>query len=57
MVFALRASLRLFNFAPGKVVAFGEGPSKGLLPLDGRAASLRLPFGLFSPKAAMLGAA
>ncbi|WKJ89179.1 hypothetical protein QZJ86_14245 [Methylomonas montana] len=48
---------RLFKFAPGKFVAFGEGFPKGHpAPAENERHPCRSPFGLFSPKAAMLGA-
>jgi hypothetical protein len=39
------------------LLAFAEGCQKGLLSLWQRASSLKRPFGLFSAKAAVLGAA
>jgi hypothetical protein len=48
---------RLFKFAPGKFVAFGEGFRKGLpSPSENERHPCRSPIGLISPKAAMLGA-
>ncbi|WP_157204028.1 hypothetical protein [Methylomonas methanica] len=48
---------RLFKFAPDKFVAFGEGFRKGLpSPSENERHPCSSPVGLFSPKAAMLGA-
>ncbi|ANE56113.1 hypothetical protein [Methylomonas sp. DH-1] len=47
----------LFKFAPGKFLGFGEGFRKGCLSPPKMRGLLAVPHaGLFSPKAAMLGA-